>query len=68
MSIVGFWQSMVFFGAVKSPRFLGGVGVGFLTTIGVGVGFFVRLRMSNWIVFYITLLSWEFLLKWYYLF
>jgi len=26
---------------------------------------FVRLRMSNWIIFYITLLNWEFLLKWY---
>jgi len=28
---------------------------------------FVRLwlRMSNWITFYITLLRWEFLLKWY---
>jgi len=29
--------------------FLGGVGI--LTTLGVGVGFFVRLRMSNWIIF-----------------
>jgi len=26
-------------------------GVGFLTTLGVGVGFFVRLRKSNWITF-----------------
>ena len=28
---------------------------------------FVRLRLqiSNWIIFYITLLNWEFLLKWY---
>jgi len=44
--------------------------VGFLTTLGVGVGFFVRLRlrMSNWIIFYITLQNWEFLLKWYNLF
>ena len=30
------------------------------------LNFFVqrRLRISNWIIFYITLLSWEFLLKW----
>jgi len=27
--------------------------------------FFVRLRMSSWVIFYITLLNWEFLLKWY---
>ena len=27
--------------------------------------FFVPLRMSNCIIFYITLLNWEFLLKWY---
>jgi len=29
--------------------------------------FFVRLRLrkSNWVIFYITLLNWEFLLKWY---
>jgi len=46
-------------------KFLGGIGVRFLTTLGVGVGFFVRLRMSSWIMFYITRLSWEFLLKWY---
>jgi len=26
--------------------------------------FFVRLQMSTWISFYITLLKWEFLLKW----
>jgi len=26
--------------------------------------FFVRLRMSSWIIFYITLLNWKFLLKW----
>jgi len=25
----------------------------------------IRLRKSNWIIFYITLLSWEMLLKWY---
>jgi len=31
-------------------------GVGFLTTLGVGIGFLVRLRLwwSNWIVCYIT--------------
>jgi len=34
---------------LRSRRFLGGVG--FLTTLGVGVGFFVRLRMSNRIIF-----------------
>jgi len=35
----------------RSRRFLGGVG--FLTALGVGVGFFVRLRlrMSSWIIF-----------------
>ena len=39
--------------------------VGFLTTLGVGVGFFVRLQLkkSNWIISYITLLSWELLLE-----
>jgi len=44
-------------GVVRSRRFLGGVG--FLTTLGVGVGFFVRLRLrvSSWIIFYITLLN-----------
>ena len=44
-----------------------GAGVGFLTTLRAGVKFFVRvrLRMSNWIIFYITLLHSEFLLKWY---
>jgi len=26
-------------------------GVGFLTTLAVGVGYFVRLRKSNWITF-----------------
>ena len=50
-------------GVVKSPRFLGGVG--FLTTLEIGVGFFVRLRMSDWIIFYMTLLNWQFLLQWY---
>jgi len=37
----------------KEPEDLGEVGVGHLTTLGVGVGFFVRLRlrMSNWIIF-----------------
>jgi len=35
-----------------------------LATLGVGVGFFSRIRMSNWIMFYITLQNWEFLLKW----
>jgi len=44
-------------GGVRSRRFLA----------GVGVGCFVRprLRMSNWIIFHITLLNCEFLLKWY---
>jgi len=46
-------------GAVRSLRCLGGIG--FLTTLRVGVGFFC----STWLIFYITLLSWEFLLKWY---
>jgi len=36
-------------GIVRCRRFLGGVG--FLTTLGVGVGFFVLLRMSNWLIF-----------------
>jgi len=41
-------------GVVRSWRFLDGVG--FLTTLGAGVGIFVRLRlrMYNWIIFYIT--------------
>jgi len=43
-------------GVVSSRRFLDGVGVGFFVRL--------RLRKSNWIIFYITLLSWEFLLKW----
>jgi len=35
--------------------------------VGVEPDFFVRLRLrkSHWIIFYITLLSWEFLWKWY---
>ena len=56
----------------RSRRFLGGVGVevAFLTTLGVGVAYFVQLplRMSNPLrmsIFEITLLNWEFLLKWY---
>jgi len=36
-------------GVVRSRRFL--AGVGFLATLTIGVGFFVRLRMSNWIIF-----------------
>ena len=35
---------------------------------GVESDCFVRLWMSNWIIFYITLLNWKFLLKWYNLF
>jgi len=38
-------------GDARSRRFVGGVGVGFLRTLEVGVGFFVRLRKSNWIIF-----------------
>jgi len=34
-------------GVARCRRFLG----------GVGVGFFLRLRKSNWIIFYIALLS-----------
>jgi len=46
------------------------VKIGFLATLGVGVGLFVRLRLRkfNWIVCYISLLSWKFLLKWYHFF
>jgi len=38
-------------GVVMSRRFLGGVG--FLTTLGIGVVFYVRLwlQKSNWIIF-----------------
>jgi len=52
-------------GVVRRRRFLGRVG--FLITLTVGVGFFVRhrLRKYNRIIFYITFLNWEFLLKWY---
>jgi len=46
-------------GDVRSRRFLGGVGVGFLTTLGGGFFVRLRLRMSNWIIFYITLLNWD---------
>jgi len=50
-------------GVVRSRRCL--CGVEFLTTLGVGFFVRLRLRMSNWIIFYITAPSWEFLLKWY---
>ena len=50
-------------GVARSRRFLGGVG--FITTPGIGVGFFVRLQKSYWIIFCITLLNGENLLKWY---
>jgi len=52
---------------VKSRKFLGWVGVRFLTTLGVRVDFFVWLQlwMSNWIIFDTTLLNSEFLLTWY---
>jgi len=52
-------------GVASSRRLFGGVR--FLTKLGVGVGFFVqfRLRKSTLDHFYITLLSWEFLLNWY---
>jgi len=42
-------------GVGRSQRILGGVA--FLRTLGVGVGFFIRLRKSNWIIFYIALQS-----------
>jgi len=42
--------------------------VNLLLLTKVGVGFFLRLWKFNWIIFYITLLCWEFLLKWYNLF
>jgi len=52
-------------GVVKSRRILGGVGVGFLTTPVVEVGFFCPtpapgVQLDH---FYITLVRWEFLLK-----
>jgi len=56
-------QPNVLAAGLRSRRFLGGVA--FLTALGVAGGFFVRLRISNWIIFYITLGNWEFLLKWY---
>jgi len=49
-----------------SRRFLVGAGIGCLTTLGVGVGFFCPtpdVQLDHF--FYITLLNWEFLLKWY---
>jgi len=48
-------------GVIRSRRVLGGVGVGFLTTLGVGVRFFCPTWMSDWIIFCIMLLNWEFL-------
>jgi len=52
------WQGC---GVVRSRRFLGGVGVGagFLTILGVGVGFFCPTPTpgASWIIFYITLLN-----------
>ena len=50
---------------VGSGMFLSGVWVGFLTTLRVGVGFFVRFPKSNWIIFLIAPSDWEFLLKLY---
>ena len=52
---------------VRSRRFLGGVGVGFLTTLGVRVGFFCPTPTPDVLLdhYLITLLNWEFLLKWY---
>jgi len=32
---------------LQSLKFLGGVGFGFLATLGVGVGFFVRARTTT---------------------
>jgi len=51
--------------AVRSRRFLVGVGVEFLTTLGVGVGFFCPTPDVQVGHFSITLLNWEFLSKWY---
>ena len=47
--------------------FLGGVRVRFLTTLGVGVWFFCPTPSADAQLdhFYITLLNWEFWLKWY---
>jgi len=52
-------------GVVRSRRYLGGVGVGFMTTLEVGVGFFCpnptpEAQLGH---FYITLLNWKFLWK-----
>ena len=47
----------------RSRRFLGAVG--FLATLGVGVGFLSDSGCPIGSFFYITLLNWEFLLKWY---
>jgi len=46
---------------------LGGVGVGIQTMLGVEVGveMFCPTPEVQLIYFFITLLSWEFLLKWY---
>ena len=52
-------------GIVRSQSFFGGVGVRFLTTVEVWVRFYCPTPKSNWTIFYVTLLSWEFLLKWY---
>jgi len=51
----------------RSRRFLGGVGVGIQTMLGVEVGveMFCPTPEVQLIYFFITLLSWEFLLKWY---
>jgi len=45
---------------VAGSEFLGRVG--FLRTMGAEVGFFIRLRKSKRIIFYIAILSCEFLL------
>jgi len=55
LSKVGYSNQGCGVGVARNRRFLGGLGVGFLTTLGVG--FFVRLRQPNWIIFYITLRS-----------
>ena len=48
---------------LRSRRFLGGVG--FLTTLRIGVGFFCPTPDVQLDHFYITLPNLEFLLKWY---
>jgi len=50
-------------GVVKSRKFLGGVG--FLPTLGVGVGFFCPTTVVQLDHFLHALLNCEFLLKWY---